>query len=42
MKHCGAERESCHRDFTVFTPDLDFTTLLAITGAKGPSVIQRR
>lgn len=29
-------------DFTVFTHDLDFTTLLAITGATGPSVIQLR
>lgn len=29
-------------DFTVFTHDLDFTTLLAITGASGPSVIQLR
>ncbi len=27
---------------TVFTHDLDFTTLLAITGASGPSVIQLR
>lgn len=27
---------------TVFTQDLDFTTLLAITGASGPSVIQLR
>jgi len=26
----------------VFTHDLDFTTLLALTGARGPSVIQLR
>ncbi|TVS16855.1 MAG: hypothetical protein EA417_09410 [Gammaproteobacteria bacterium] len=30
-----------HR-FAIFTHDLDFTTLLAITGASGPSVIQLR
>lgn len=29
-------------DFAVFTHDLDFTTLLAITAARGPSVIQLR
>jgi len=28
--------------FAVFTHDLDFTTLLAIAGASGPSVIQLR
>jgi predicted nuclease of predicted toxin-antitoxin system len=28
--------------FAIFTHDLDFTTLLAITGASGPSVIQLR
>ena len=27
---------------TVFTHDIDFTTLLALTGASGPSVIQLR
>lgn len=27
---------------TLFTHDLDFTTLLALTGASGPSVIQLR
>lgn len=30
------------RDFAVFTHDLDFTTLLAVTAARGPSVIQLR
>lgn len=29
-------------DYAVFTHDLDFTTLLAVTGASGPSVIQLR
>ena len=29
-------------DFTVFTHDLDFGTLLALTRAEGPSVIQVR
>lgn len=28
--------------YIVFTHDLDFTTLLALTGASGPSVIQLR
>lgn len=27
---------------TVFTHDLDFTTILALAGAKGPSVVQVR
>lgn len=29
-------------EYIVFTHDLDFTTLLALTGASGPSVIQLR
>ena len=30
------------RDFVVFTHDLDFTTLIALSHAEGPSVIQMR
>lgn len=30
------------RDHMVFTRDLDFSTLLALTGADGPSVLQLR
>lgn len=31
-----------HRDYVVFTHDLDFSALLAATQARGPSVIQLR
>jgi predicted nuclease of predicted toxin-antitoxin system len=35
-------RYARHHDLVVFTHDLDFGTLLALTHAKGPSVIQVR
>ncbi len=31
-----------HRDHVVFTHDMDFSALLAVTGATGPSVLQVR
>jgi predicted nuclease of predicted toxin-antitoxin system len=33
---------ACANDYVVFTHDLDFGTLLAITRAQGPSVVQVR
>lgn len=35
-------RFACENGYIVFTHDLDFSTILALTGDDGPSVVQMR
>ena len=42
MKRCTGRRWAIANGYAVFTHDLDFVTMLALSGADGPSVLQVR